>query len=78
MNHHGETGAAALFNRLPSDIAESVRDLAYRLHNICERKGWAEDALDYNALGSSWSEISRLAASERDSGTQAEMAFDPE
>ena len=34
-------------------------------YHICERKGWAEDALDYNALGSSWSEISRLAASER-------------
>ena len=78
LNSNGEVGAAALFNRLPSDIAESVRDLAYRLHNICERKGWAEDALDYNVLGSSWSEISRLAASERDSGTQAEMAFDPE
>ena len=78
LNHHGEVGAAALFNRLPGDIAESVRDLAYRLHNICERKGWAEDALDYNALGSSWSEISRLAASGRESGTQAEMAFDPE
>ncbi len=28
LNHHGEVGAAALFNRLPSDIAESVRDLA--------------------------------------------------
>ena len=78
LNHHGEVGAAALFNRLPGDIAESVRDLAYRLYHICERKGWAEDALDYNALGSSWSEISRLAASGRESGTQAEMAFDPE
>ena len=76
LNSHGEVGAAALFNRLPADIAESVRDLAYRLHNICERKGWAEDALDYNALGSSWSEISRLAASGRDSGTQAELFDD--
>ena len=76
LNHHGEVGAAALFNRLPGDIAESVRDLAYRLHNICERKGWAEDALDYNALGSSWSEISRLAASGRESGTQTELFDD--
>ena len=63
LNHHGETGAAALYNRLPGDIAESVRDLAYRLYHVCDRKGWAGDALDYNTLVSSWSEITRLAAS---------------
>ena len=66
-------GAAALYNRLPGDIAESARDLAYRLYHICDRKGWAQDALDYNVLVSSWSEISRLAASERGRGTQAEL-----
>ena len=44
-------GAAALYNRLPGDIAESVRDLAYRLYHICDRKGWAEDALDYQHAG---------------------------
>ncbi len=73
LSHHGEVGAAALYNKLPGDIPDAARDLAYRLYHICERKGWAEDALDYNALGSSWSEISRLAASGRDSGTQAKM-----
>ena len=53
MNSHGEMGAAALYNRLPGDIAESVRDLAYRLYHICDRKGRAADALDYNTLVSS-------------------------
>ena len=76
LTHHGEMGAAALYNRLPGEIAESVRDLAYRLYHICDRKGWAEDALDYNTLVSSWSEITRLAASERGRGTQAELALD--
>ncbi|MCY3796830.1 MAG: hypothetical protein OXG84_03410 [Chloroflexi bacterium] len=76
LNHHGETGAAALYNRLPGDIAESARDLAYRLYHICDRKGWAEDALDYNALVSSWSEITRLAASARGRATQAELFDD--
>ena len=75
LNTYGETGAAALYNRLPGDIAESVRDLAYRLYHICDRKGWAEDALDYNVLVSSWSEITRLAASERGRGSQAELAL---
>ncbi len=78
LNHHGEMGAAALYNRLPGDIAESVRDLAYRLYHICDRKGWAEDALDYNALVSSWSEITRLAASERGRATQADLFEDNE
>ena len=73
LNHHGETGAAALYNRLPGDIAESVRDLAYRLYHICDRAGWAEDALDYNALVTSWSEITRLAASQQGKPTQDEM-----
>jgi len=73
LNSHGETGAAKLYNRLPGDIAESARDLAYRLYHICDRVGWAEDALDYNALVSSWSEITRLAASARGRATQAEM-----
>ena len=69
-------GAAALYNKLPGDIPDAARDLAYRLYHICERKGWAEDALDYNVLVSSWSEISRLAGAGRESGTQAELALD--
>ena len=73
LSHHGEVGAAALYNKLPGDIPDAARDLAYRLYHICERKGWAEDALDYNVLVSSWSEISRLAGAGRDSGTQAKM-----
>lgn len=76
LNHHGETGAAALYNRLPGDIAESARDLAYRLYHVCDRKGWAEDALDYNTLVSSWSEITRLAASQQAQPTQDELALD--
>ena len=74
----GEAGAAELYNRLPDEIAAAARDLAYRLYHICERKGWAEDALDYNALVSSWSEITRLATGQRASGTQPELALDPD
>ena len=76
LNNRGEEGAARLYNWLPGEIAESARDLAYRLYHICERKGWAEDALDYNALVSSWLEITRLAAEQQNRATQATLAWD--
>jgi len=57
-----ESGAADLVRRL-GGLGESARDLAYRLYAICERRGWAEDALGFNALVTSWPEILRRAAS---------------
>ncbi len=73
LRSDGEVAAAALYNQLPSDIAGEAQNLAYRLYGICERQAWAEQALDYNALGSSWSEITRLAAQNRQQATQGEM-----
>jgi putative DNA methylase len=55
LNTHGEEGAARLLAQLPPDLAAEARQLAYRLYSICERKGWAEQARDYNALVLSWS-----------------------
>ena len=37
--------------------AEPVRQLAYRLYTLCERKGWAEDAGNYNELITSWHQV---------------------
>ncbi len=54
LNTHGEQGAASLLARMPADLAAEARQLAYRLYSICERKGWAEHARDYNALVVSW------------------------
>ncbi len=62
----GEVGAADLLSRLPSgELGETARDLAYRLYTLCERKGWANEALPYNGLVVAWSEISRLAVEKR-------------
>jgi putative DNA methylase len=36
---------------------EGIRQLAYRLYTLCERKGWAEHARAYNELITSWPEI---------------------
>jgi putative DNA methylase len=54
LNTHGEEGAARLLAKMGSDLAAESRQLAYRLYAICERKGWAEHARDYNALVISW------------------------
>ncbi len=55
LNTHGEEGAAMLLAKMPPDLAAQARQLAYRLYSICERKGWAEHARDYNTLAISWS-----------------------
>jgi putative DNA methylase len=44
-------------------LGEIARELAYRLYSTCERKGWTQDALAYNALIVAWPEIARLASS---------------
>ncbi|MFY1644760.1 DUF1156 domain-containing protein, partial [Methanoculleus bourgensis] len=52
----GESGAAALLARMPGRAA-AIRQLAYRLYTLCERKGWAEDARPYNELITSWGAV---------------------
>ena len=59
----GETGAARLVRQL-GGVAETARELAYRLYTVCERKGRAAEALSYNGLVQSWPEIVRLARQE--------------
>lgn len=60
LDTRGETGAGHIL-RQSGARGEIARDLAYRLYTVCERKGWAQEALAYNSLVTSWSEITRLA-----------------
>jgi putative DNA methylase len=59
--------AAAALLTASGSTAESARDLAYRLYTICERKGWASEALAYNSLVTAWSGLG-------DAATRAEAA----
>jgi putative DNA methylase len=70
----GEVAAAALMHKL-GGMAETARDLAYRLYSICERKKWADEALAYNGLVIAWPELTKLALAERSKtkDTQQEM-----
>ncbi len=70
----GESAAAVLLHQL-GGMGEIARDLAYRLYTICERKKWADEAMAYNGLVIAWSELSKLALSERSKpgATQTKM-----
>ena len=59
----GETGSARLVRQL-GDVAETARELAYRLYAVAERRNRAAEAFSYNALVRSWPEIARLARQE--------------
>ena len=62
LNSHGEEGAALLMNLMKSEVTGEARNLAYRLYSICERKGWADHARDYNTLVIQWPAIAEQAA----------------
>jgi putative DNA methylase len=70
LSGNGESGAGDILRQV-SEQAEMARDLAYRLYTVCERKNWAQEALAYNSLVTSWSEISRLAHREAEGIQQA-------
>jgi len=52
----GEADAGTLLAEMP-DKTERIRQLAYRLYTLCERKGWAKEAGIYNGLVASWREV---------------------
>ena len=56
----GETAAGVILAKLGPRI-EAVRQLAYRLYTLCERKKWAEDARAYNELIATWQAIEAVA-----------------
>lgn len=59
----GEFEAAVLIRAIGPAMAENVKDLAYVLYNICEKRKDAKEATSYNALIAVWSDLTRLAAS---------------
>lgn len=65
LESKGERATAQLVAKLGGK-AETARELAYRLYNLCERNKRAQEALAYNGLVQSWPEILRLS---REGGT---------
>ena len=70
LDQGGEVGVARLANQLSSEQVENARALAYRLFAICERKGWAQEAIAYNKLITSWTHIQEAQTSSEVQETQ--------
>jgi putative DNA methylase len=77
FQHGGESEAGVLVSHMP-DRMSSIRQLAYRLYTLCERKGWAEDARAYNDLIMSWPAIEARAQKAGHAGAQLEIEFSAE
>ena len=73
LNTQGESAAGALLAAMP-DKAEPIRQLAYHLYTLCERKKWAEDARAYNELITAWHAV--LAASREQGPRGEQMGFE--
>ena len=64
VHRHSQGGSAAageLLRALPG-MEDQIKELAYRLYGVCERKKWAQEAMVYNALVAEWSDILAAAA----------------
>lgn len=63
LDQHGETGAATLLHKMNGSLGEMARELAYRLHKICESNGWSAEAQAYNGLVLVWPELTKQTQS---------------
>jgi putative DNA methylase len=52
----------------------AVKELSYLMFSVCERKGWADSALLFNGLGTSWSDV--IGAARSTNGTPKQSALD--
>ncbi len=75
LNNQGESAAGELLAKMP-DKGESIRQLAYHLYTLCERKKWAEEARAYNELIGFWHAIVAASHEVGHSGSQTELGLD--
>ena len=74
LNQKGESESGALLAQMP-ERGEPIRQLAYHLYTLCERKKWAEEARAYNELIGSWHAIVAASHDVGHSGTQSELGL---
>jgi putative DNA methylase len=62
LEERGAPAAADLMGRTSGRVSlDAVQELAYLLYNTCERLKRTKDALLFNGLGTSWTELSEQA-----------------
>jgi len=79
LREQGADAAAQLMaaSRLVVDL-DAVRELAYLLFSVAEKRGWAEIALLFNGLGTSWSDLAEASRKQPAAGAhvQGQLGFD--
>lgn len=73
---HGIGLDTAVMLRKIGAKADDVRDLAYVLYNICEKRGDAKEATAYNALIADWTDLTREAAAAPLTTKSGQMRFE--
>ena len=80
LQDRGADDAARLMaaaRRVPSVDLDDVKELAYLLYSIAEKKGWAETALLFNNMGTLWTDLEKLAQTAgAETGGQGEFMLD--
>ena len=62
LDGDGGAIAAASILRQVGGLGDAARDLSYRLYEIANRNGWADEARAYNNLAAEWPDLVALAA----------------
>ena len=74
FRREGIKGAAELLAQFDGD-SESLKNLAYRLYDICEKRGWSKEGTGYNDLVVEWQEIVDTSVSFRRAEPQGEQSL---
>jgi putative DNA methylase len=72
----GGVAAAKLVAAMNPDDAAAARALAYRLYDICEKKGWAQEAQAYNLLAEEFPHLEQAALDYEGERGPAQAALD--
>ena len=73
LQNEGEYSAAVLLKQMGIEMADTARDLTYRLFDICDKQGKAQEASAYNSLIAVWSDLTAQAATISDSELNQEQ-----
>jgi putative DNA methylase len=72
LREKGESGAGEILAAIRPK-SEAIRQLAYRLYTLCERRGQADDARAYNELVTTWSAIETASGQFPESNEQLKL-----
>jgi putative DNA methylase len=77
LERRGAVSATRLMSSAGQRVdLDTAKELAYLLFSLSEKRGWAQSALLFNSLGTSWSELAAAARRGAGSAQQSQGAFE--